>query len=80
VRTVLFFSTIPIAIIANGSRVTITALVTQIKAELAEGFFHEAQGWVIFMFALVILIAWHQILNRTTRFITTRFIPARGAA
>ena len=72
VRAVLFFSTIPIAIIANGSRVTITALVTQIRADLAEGFFHEAQGWVIFMVALVILILWHQILNRSIKFISAR--------
>jgi exosortase len=72
VRCVLFFSTIPIAIIANGSRVTVTALVTQVKAELAEGFFHEAQGWVIFMVALMILILWHQFLNRTTSFIEAR--------
>jgi len=71
-RAVLFFSTIPIAIIANGSRVTITALFTQIKAELAEGFFHEAQGWVIFMLALVILVFWHQILNRTITFAEAR--------
>jgi len=72
VRAVLFFSTIPIAIIANGSRVTITALFTQIKAELAEGFFHEAQGWVIFMVALVILIVWHQVLSRTIKFAEAR--------
>jgi exosortase len=71
-RAVLFFSTIPIAIIANGSRVTITALFTQIKAELAEGFFHEAQGWVIFMVALVILIVWHQLLSRTIAFASAR--------
>ena len=72
VRTVLFFSTIPIAIIANGSRVTITALFTQIKAELAEGFFHEAQGWVIFMVALVILVVWHQVLNRGVAYFAAR--------
>jgi exosortase len=72
VRTVLFFSTIPIAIIANGSRVTITGLMTQIKAELAEGFFHEAQGWVIFMIGLGLLIAWHQIINRTTHYVEVR--------
>ena len=64
VRAVLFFSTIPIAIIANASRVTMTGIMTQIKAELAEGFFHEAEGWVIFMVALVILIVWHQVLIR----------------
>ena len=72
IRVVLFFSTIPIAIIANGSRVTITGIMTQIKAELAEGFFHEAQGWVIFMVALVILIVWHQMLIRGSNFVDAR--------
>jgi exosortase len=72
VRVVLFFSTIPIAIIANASRVTITGVITQVKPELAEGFFHEAEGWVIFMVALVILIVWHQILVRGSNFVTAR--------
>jgi len=72
VRVVLFFSTIPIAIIANGSRVTITGLMTQVKAELAEGFFHEAQGWVIFMVGLGLLIIFHQVLNRGIRFAEAR--------
>jgi exosortase len=71
-RVVLFFSTIPIAIIANASRVTITGIMTQIKAELAEGFFHEAEGWVIFMVALVILIVWHQVLVRASNFVVAR--------
>jgi exosortase len=72
VRVVLFFSTIPIAIVANASRVTMTGIVTQIKAELAEGFFHQAEGWVIFMVALVILIVWHQLLVRGTNFVVAR--------
>ena len=72
IRVVLFFSTIPIAIVANASRVTITGIMTQIKAELAEGFFHEAEGWVIFMVALVILIVWHQVLIRGTKFVEAR--------
>ncbi|MEO8368942.1 MAG: exosortase [Candidatus Solibacter sp.] len=72
IRVVLFFSTIPIAIIANASRVTMTGIMTQIKAELAEGFFHEAEGWVIFMVALVILIVWHQILIRGVKFLEAR--------
>ena len=72
VRVVLFLSTIPIATFANASRVTITGLMTQIKAELAEGFFHEAQGWVIFMVGLGLLIAWHHILNRGYRLVEAR--------
>ena len=61
-RVVLFVSTVPIAIVANGGRVTLTGVLTQVKPELAEGFFHEASGWVIFMVALVILIAFHRLL------------------
>ena len=72
VRVVLFFSTIPIAIIANGSRVTMTGILTQVKPDMAEGFFHEAEGWVIFMIALAILIFWHQLITRTTTFIAAR--------
>jgi exosortase len=72
VRVILFFSTIPIAIFANASRVTITGLMTQVKAELAEGFFHEAQGWVIFMVGLGLLIVWHQLINRGWRFVEAR--------
>jgi exosortase len=72
VRVVLFFSTIPIAIIANASRVTMTGIITQVKPELAEGFFHEAEGWVIFMVALCILIVWHQMLMRGSNFVAAR--------
>jgi len=72
IRVVLFVSTIPIAIVANASRVTITGIITQVKTEWAEGFFHEAEGWVIFMVALVILIAWHWILVRGSNFVAAR--------
>ena len=71
-RVTLFLSTIPIAIIANGSRVTMTGLMTQVKTELAEGFFHEAQGWVIFMIGLGLLIAWHHLLLRGYKFAEAR--------
>lgn len=63
-RVLLFASTIPIAILANGSRVTFTGIMTQVKPEFAEGFFHETTGWVLFMGALFILILFHRILVR----------------
>jgi exosortase len=63
-RAVLFFSTIPIAIAANAARVTITGVLANFKPELAEGLFHEAQGWVIFMVAFAILAGLHQLLVR----------------
>jgi exosortase len=72
IRVVLFVSTIPIAIVANSSRVTITGILTQVKPEAAEGFFHEAEGWVIFMVALGILILFHQSLARGSNYLEAR--------
>jgi exosortase len=64
IRVVLFFSTIPIAITANAARVTLTGLLSEIKPEYAEGFFHEFSGWVIFMVALGIMVVFHQAITR----------------
>jgi exosortase len=72
VRVVLFAATIPIAIVANGSRVAFTGIMTQIKPELAEGFFHESTGWVIFIVALMILILFHQLIVRTLNFVAAK--------
>jgi exosortase len=69
VRITLFCATIPIAIAANAGRVAFTGVVSQFNPDLAEGWFHEAQGWVIFMIALAILIAFHQLVIRTTNVI-----------
>lgn len=48
-RVLLFFSTIPIANIANRSRVTITGIMTQVGSKLAWCSFHKAGGSVIFV-------------------------------
>ncbi len=74
VRVLLFLATIPIAIVANGSRVALTGIISQIKPELAEGFFHESTGWVIFMLALLIMILFHQLIRRAVN----RFFPQSG--
>ena len=72
IRVVLFFSTIPIAILANAGRVTLTGVVSEIKPELAEGMFHEAQGWVIFMVAFAMMIVLHQSIVRMCSLIERR--------
>ncbi len=72
IRVGLFLSTIPIAMIANAGRVTLTGILSEIKPEYADGFFHEFSGWVIFMIALAIMIALHQIVIRTTQHIHAR--------
>lgn len=74
-RWVLLIATIPIAIIANSARVTLTGVFSEINPALAEGFFHEAEGWVIFVVALVILVAVHQALSWVYR----RWHPEPGA-
>jgi exosortase/archaeosortase family protein len=47
-------------------------VISQFKPDLAEGWFHEAQGWVIFMIALAILIAFHQLIIRTCNIVSRR--------
>jgi len=72
IRATLFLATIPIAILANGGRVTLTGILYEIRPELAEGFFHESTGLVIFFAAAVILFLIHQILGRTSHLLARR--------
>ena len=72
VRALLFVATIPIAILANGGRVTITGLLAQVKPELAQGFFHESTGWVIFMLAMAMLLLFHQAVLQGMRLAAKR--------
>jgi exosortase len=63
-RWVLLAATVPIAIAANASRVTLTGLISEYRPDLAQGFFHTLEGWVLFIVALVLLVAFHQFINR----------------
>jgi exosortase len=66
-RFVLLVATLPISIIANAGRVTLTGLVSEYDPALASGIFHYASGWVIFIVAMVILVLFHQLLNLAHR-------------
>jgi exosortase len=66
-RWVLLAATIPVAIVANAGRVTITGVLSEINPELARGFFHSLEGWIIFVIALVMLGGLHFLINRFTR-------------
>jgi exosortase len=70
VRFALLIATIPIAIAANAFRVSATGVLYEVKKEWAEGFFHSAEGWVIFMIALSLLLAFHRLLNWFYRGVT----------
>jgi exosortase len=63
-RVVLFVATVPIAIIANASRVTVTGIIADSRPELAHGLFHTAEGFMIWIVSLTILVIFHQMVNR----------------
>jgi len=60
-------ATIPVAIIANAGRVTITGVLSEINPQLAQGFFHSLEGWIIFVIALVMLGLVHVLISRIAR-------------
>ena len=75
----LLAATIPIAITANASRVAMTGILTEYNPELADGFFHMLEGWVIFVVAGIMLFFTHKLIN----FVYNRFAkkpPMEGAA
>ncbi len=62
-RWALLAATIPIAIAANSARVSITGILSEVRTDLAQGFFHILEGWVLFLIALVLLVTFHKVLN-----------------
>lgn len=62
-RWALLLGVIPIAIIANAGRVTITGLLSEYNTELAQGFFHELEGFIIFAIAFAMLYVLHLLIN-----------------
>jgi exosortase len=57
VRVLIVLSAVPVAILANGARVAGTGMAAHwIGKEAAEGFFHEFSGWIVFLFAFVMIL------------------------
>ena len=67
-RWALFCCTIPIAILANAGRVTITGILSEIDTELAKGAFHETEGFVIFGIAFACLALTHWLISKAISF------------
>ena len=62
-RSLFILSTVPIAIIANALRVGGTGYLAHHYGEaVARGFFHSFSGWLVFVFAFVVLMAEATIL------------------
>lgn len=66
-RWMLLAATLPIAIIANAGRITVTGLLSEVNPELAHGVFHTMEGWVIFAVAAVMLAGLHLFIKWLTR-------------
>jgi exosortase len=62
-RWALLIGIVPIAILANSGRVTLTGILSEIDTELATGIYHSLEGWIIFVIALVMLVALHLVVN-----------------
>ncbi|MBK5294696.1 MAG: exosortase [Acidobacteriia bacterium] len=62
-RGALLVATVPIAVAANAFRVTLTGVLSEYNPELAQGFIHSAEGWIIFLISMIILIAVHKAIN-----------------
>ena len=71
VRTIIALSTVPVAIISNGARVAGTGIAAhRWGPTVAEGFFHEFSGWVVFAVAFVLILGLQQLI--------VRLLPADG--
>jgi len=63
-RVACVLVTVPIAILTNILRIGITGLLTyNFGSKMAEGFFHDFQGWAIFMVALIFLFMFGRFLR-----------------
>ncbi len=63
VRILLAAASIPIAVAANSLRIIGTGLLVQYwNPDKAEGFFHEFQGWLIFVVSLTMLYLLHRVI------------------
>lgn len=63
-RVLLALASLPIAVAANSSRIVITGLLVQYwDPEKAQGFFHEFQGWLMFVASLGMLYFLHKIIH-----------------
>lgn len=77
-RVLLALMAIPIAILANATRVAGTGLAAQwIGPEAAEGFFHTFSGWLMFVVAFAGLLLVQQLLSRVrARFVRPALVGA----
>ncbi len=64
-RLLIFFAAIPLTILMNGLRVgLIGVMVDRWGIQMAEGFVHDFQGWIMFMISALILVGFMFLLGK----------------
>jgi exosortase len=73
-RWALLIATVPIAIGANAIRVAVTGELSEINTKLAQGTYHEMEGYVVFIVALAALLMTHRLIS----LIVKKLAPAKA--
>ena len=67
-KAIIFFSTIPITVLMNSFRIGMIGIMVEYWGiEMAEGFLHDFEGWIIFMACLSVLIIEMWVLNKFSK-------------
>ena len=78
-RWILIVAMVPLAIISNGTRVMLTAIMANYMGpRAAEGFMHEFSGWVIFVVATVLFLAFYGLMTKVRKLLG--WLPEDGPA
>jgi exosortase D (VPLPA-CTERM-specific) len=63
-RALVFLASIPVTVVLNSLRIAMIGwMVERWGPEMAEGFLHDFQGWVVFMVSGALLLAFAAVLN-----------------
>jgi len=66
--TIILLSAVPIAIVTNAARVSGTGILARYYGtRVADGFFHEFSGWVVYIVAFLLLFAVGWLLDLCAR-------------
>lgn len=64
-RVILVAMSIPVAVFSNAFRIMITGILCRwFGPEMAEGFFHDFSGWLVYVVSLLVLLALLYVLRR----------------
>ena len=64
-KVILVLSSVPLTIFSNSLRIALTGILSEkFGMRVIEGFFHDFEGWLIFMITLAMLLLEIWILNR----------------